>query len=83
MSKQEQRATRCPDNVSAKTLLYLLKEDTDEDTVVAVMEELKAILGVAEPRKLDHYQLLLLFLGCLAEWQQMHDYHMPFSVLAF
>lgn len=79
MSKQEQRSTCCPDSVSAKTLLFLLKEDLDEESVVTVMEELKAILGIDDPGGMDHNELLLLFLGCLAEWQQMHDYHTELS----
>ena len=83
LSKAEQRATPYPDSVSAKTLLFLLNEDVDEASVVTAMEELREILCVPEPEKMDHQELLELFLARLTEWQQMHDYHTWLSDFVF
>ena len=79
MSKQEQRSTPTPDGISSKTLLYLLKEKLDEVEVTEAMDELQQILGISDLGGKSQHDLLLLFLGCIAEWHQMHDYHMALS----
>ena len=79
MSKQEQRSTPTPDGISSKTLLYLLKEKLDEVEVTKAMDELQQILGISDLGGKSQHDLLLLFLCCIAEWHQMHDYHMALS----